>query len=80
MLQLRYLSAMPVDACCTQAALLLQLLEINRQRQKQNNVPRDFPLFVRNGFEIKIVAESYTAAPNGLIYKVHLWHEYRFSQ
>lgn len=49
---------------------LSQLLEINRRVQKQNNVPREFPLFVRNGFNIKIVADGYETAPSGLIYKV----------
>jgi len=37
---------------------------------KQNNVPPEFPLFVRNGFNIKVVADGYATAPSGLIYKV----------
>lgn len=49
---------------------LLQLMEINRRVHKQNNVPREFPLFVRNGFSIKIIADGYEIAPSGLIYKV----------
>ena len=53
---------------------MLQLLDINKRVQKQNNVPREFPNFVRNGFDIKVVADSYSAAPNGLIYKVTIWH------
>ena len=40
--------------------------------QRQNNVPKEFPLFVRNGFNIKVVADGYTMAPNGLIYKVRV--------
>ena len=48
----------------------LQLLEINRRVHKQNNVPPEFPLFVRNGFNIKVVADGYETAPSGLIYKV----------
>jgi hypothetical protein len=51
-------------------ACLSQLLEINRRVQKQNNVPKEFPLFVRNGFNIKVVADGYETAPSGLIYKV----------
>jgi len=46
-----------------------QLLEINRRVHKQNNVPPEFPLFVRNGFNIKVVADGYATAPSGLIYK-----------
>lgn len=48
----------------------LQLLEINRRVHKQNNVPKEFPLFVRNGYKIKVVADGYEVAPSGLMYKV----------
>ncbi|KAG2500730.1 hypothetical protein HYH03_001494 [Edaphochlamys debaryana] len=35
----------------------------------QNRVPGDFPGFVREGFDVKVVGDGYTVAPSGLIYK-----------
>ncbi|KGN56374.1 peptidyl-prolyl cis-trans isomerase FKBP20-2, chloroplastic [Cucumis sativus] len=46
-----------------------RLLEQNKRRQKENNAPVDFPSFVREGFEVKVIApESYVKRDSGLIY------------
>lgn len=50
-------------------SLHVQLMEINRRVHKQNNVPKEFPLFVRNGYRIKVVADDYEVAPSGLMFK-----------
>jgi len=47
-----------------------QSLEINKRIQRQNNAPVDFPAFVRDGFDIKIMADDYERDNKGLIYKV----------
>ncbi|BDA41338.1 probable FK506-binding protein at C-terminar half [Coccomyxa sp. Obi] len=44
-------------------------LENNRRIQTQNNVPPDFPSFVRQGYDIKILADDYVVDDKGLIYK-----------
>ena len=50
----------------------MQLMEINRRVHKQNNVPKEFPLFVRNGFSIKVIADDYEVASSGLMFKASL--------
>ncbi|GLC49207.1 hypothetical protein PLESTB_000194000 [Pleodorina starrii] len=45
------------------------VLSINRRIQTQNRVPGDFPGFVREGFDVKVVGDGYSVAPSGLIYK-----------
>ncbi|XP_021892737.1 peptidyl-prolyl cis-trans isomerase FKBP20-2, chloroplastic isoform X2 [Carica papaya] len=46
-----------------------RLLEQNRRIQKENNAPDDFPNFVREGFEVKVVtSENYIKRDSGLIY------------
>ncbi|CAL1388806.1 unnamed protein product [Linum trigynum] len=47
-----------------------RLLEQNKRVQRENNAPEDFPSFVREGFEVKVVAsEKYLKTNSGLIYK-----------
>ncbi|GAB2232312.1 hypothetical protein Droror1_Dr00011344 [Drosera rotundifolia] len=47
-----------------------RLLEQNKQIQKANNAPIDFPNFIREGFEVKVVApEGYIKSESGLIYQ-----------
>lgn len=47
-----------------------QALQINRRTQRQNNVPPDFPLFVREGFDMTVlVSGGYQVTDDGLIYK-----------
>eukprot|EP00890_Picochlorum_soloecismus_P004686 jgi/Picsp_1/5218/NSC_02581-R1_peptidyl-prolyl cis-trans fkbp-type len=47
-----------------------QLLEYNRRTQRQNNAPPDFPAFIREGYDMTILAsEGYKTSPDGLIYK-----------
>ncbi|KAI9077900.1 hypothetical protein K1719_040161 [Acacia pycnantha] len=47
-----------------------RLLEQNKRVQKENNAPEDFPNFVREGFEVKVVAsDSYVKRDSGLIYR-----------
>ncbi|GAV82447.1 FKBP_C domain-containing protein [Cephalotus follicularis] len=47
-----------------------RLLEQNKRRQRENNVPDDFPNFVREGFEVKVVtSEDYVKRDSGLIYR-----------
>ena len=66
---LRCSSATPVHLACS-----LQVLEINKRVQRQNNSPNGFPNFVRQGFDLKVVADGYTKHPDGFIYRVSgLW-------
>ncbi|EEF50272.1 fk506-binding protein, putative [Ricinus communis] len=47
-----------------------RLLEQNKRVQKENNAPDDFPNFVREGFEVKVVtSENYVKRDSGLIYR-----------
>lgn len=47
-----------------------RLLQQNKRVQKENNAPEDFPSFVREGFEVKVVTpEKYAKKDSGLIYK-----------
>eukprot|EP01018_Ginkgo_biloba_P013928 Gb_04437 [translate_table: standard] len=46
-----------------------RLLEQNKRMQKVNNVPPDFPNFVREGFDVKVVtSDNYVRCDSGLIY------------
>lgn len=47
-----------------------QILEYNKRAQRQNNAPPDFPLFVREGYDMTILtSDEYKVSPEGLIYK-----------
>ncbi|KAK9911032.1 hypothetical protein M0R45_034958 [Rubus argutus] len=47
-----------------------RLLEQNKRIQKENNVPEDFPSFIREGFQVKVVTPvNYTTSESGLIYR-----------
>ncbi|CAN1272211.1 Peptidyl-prolyl cis-trans isomerase FKBP20-2, chloroplastic [Linum perenne] len=47
-----------------------RLLEQNKRVQRENNAPEEFPNFVREGFEVKVVAsDKYVKTESGLIYK-----------
>ncbi|KAF4402273.1 hypothetical protein G4B88_003194 [Cannabis sativa] len=47
-----------------------RLLEQNKRRQKENNAPEDFPNFIREGFEVKVVtSDDYIKCDSGLIYR-----------
>ena len=48
---------------------VLQSLAVNRRIQSQNNAPREFPLFVREGYKVKVLADDYVMDKGGLIYK-----------
>ena len=48
------------------------MLETNRRVQAQNNAPPDFPAFVRQGFDIKVLADGYGVDEKGLIFKARL--------
>lgn len=45
---------------------LRQVLEYNQRIQRQNNAPKEFPSFVRDKFDITIVADGYNQAANGV--------------
>ncbi|MQM07515.1 hypothetical protein Taro_040350 [Colocasia esculenta] len=46
-----------------------RLLEQNRKIQEANNAPLDFPNFIREGFQVQVVAsEKYVKRDSGLIY------------
>lgn len=47
-----------------------QVLAINKRVQTQNNAPPGFPNFVREGYEIVILADGYQESQDGLIWKV----------
>ncbi|KAK2966584.1 hypothetical protein RJ640_010005 [Escallonia rubra] len=47
-----------------------RLLEQNKRVQRVNNAPEDFPSFVQEGFEVKVVAsENFVKRDSGLIYR-----------
>ena len=47
-----------------------QVLEYNRRTQRQNGAPPDFPLFIRDGFDMTVLtSDGYQVSPEGLIYK-----------
>ncbi|KAL1367230.1 hypothetical protein HN51_021272 [Arachis hypogaea] len=47
-----------------------RLLQQNKRIQQENNAPEDFPNFIREGFEVKVVApDNYTKSDSGLIYR-----------
>ncbi|DBA67692.1 TPA: hypothetical protein ACH3X2_001284 [Trebouxia sp. C0005] len=46
-----------------------QVLAINKRVQTQNNAPLGFPNFVRDGYEIIILADGYQESQDGLIWK-----------
>lgn len=48
----------------------MQVLAINKRVQAQNNAPPGFPNFVRQGYEIAILADDYQESEEGLIWKV----------
>ncbi|GIM03285.1 hypothetical protein Vretimale_8049 [Volvox reticuliferus] len=60
------ISTADVEVLASQEKLVLS---INRRIQAQNRVPGDFPGFVREGFDVKVVGDGYVVAPSGLIYK-----------
>ncbi|WOL15963.1 peptidyl-prolyl cis-trans isomerase FKBP20-2, chloroplastic [Canna indica] len=46
-----------------------RLLEQNKKMQEANNAPDDFPKFIREGFQVKVVAsDDYQKKDSGLIY------------
>eukprot|EP00877_Chromochloris_zofingiensis_P004075 jgi/Chrzof1/13669/Cz08g07130.t1 len=46
-----------------------QVFTLNRRVQTQNRTPIEFPAFIRDGFNIKVVADGYQIDDKGLIYK-----------
>jgi FKBP-type peptidyl-prolyl cis-trans isomerase len=46
-----------------------QVLALNRRVQAQNRAPKEFPAFVRQGFDIKIIADGFSADESGLVYR-----------
>ncbi|XWS77307.1 hypothetical protein CRYUN_Cryun01aG0250000 [Craigia yunnanensis] len=53
-----------------------RLLEQNKRRQKENNVPEDFPNFIREAFhscfEVNVItSEDYIKSDSGLIYRYY---------
>lgn len=50
--------------------MCVKVLAINKRVQTQNNAPLGFPNFVRDGYEIIILADGYQESPDGLIWKV----------
>ncbi|KAJ1415391.1 FKBP-type peptidyl-prolyl cis-trans isomerase domain [Sesbania bispinosa] len=47
-----------------------RLLQQNRQRQKENNAPEDFPNFIREGFTVRVISsDNYIKRDSGLIYR-----------
>ncbi|XP_057451053.1 peptidyl-prolyl cis-trans isomerase FKBP20-2, chloroplastic [Lotus japonicus] len=47
-----------------------RLLQQNKQIQKANYAPEDFPNFIREGFEVKVISsENYIKCDSGLIYR-----------
>jgi FKBP-type peptidyl-prolyl cis-trans isomerase len=46
-----------------------QVLALNRRVQAQNRAPPEFPAFVRQGFDIKIIADGFVADAQGLVFR-----------
>ncbi|XP_047338540.1 peptidyl-prolyl cis-trans isomerase FKBP20-2, chloroplastic isoform X2 [Impatiens glandulifera] len=47
-----------------------RLLEQNKRIQRENNAPDNFPSFVREGFEVKVVtSDDFVKSESGLIYR-----------
>jgi len=46
-----------------------QVLALNRRVQAQNRAPPGFPAFVRQGFDIKIIADGFSADAAGLVFR-----------
>ena len=42
-----------------------QVLEYNLRIQRQNNAPTGFPSFIRDKFDIAVIAEGYQLSPEG---------------
>ncbi|KAL4447299.1 hypothetical protein ABPG77_007332 [Micractinium sp. CCAP 211/92] len=59
----------PTSAVENFTAAQRQILEYNLRTQRQNNAPPDFPAFVREGYDMTILADGYQRSPDGLIYK-----------
>ena len=47
----------------------VKVYEYNKRIQTQNNAPPDFPLFVREQYDMKVFAEGFTQTPDGLIFR-----------
>ncbi|GFR47469.1 hypothetical protein Agub_g9198 [Astrephomene gubernaculifera] len=60
------ISTADVERLTSQEKLVLSL---NRRIQTQNRVPGEFPGFIREGFDVKVVGDGFKIAPTGLIYK-----------
>ncbi|PRW56838.1 Peptidyl-prolyl cis-trans isomerase FKBP20- chloroplastic [Chlorella sorokiniana] len=59
----------PQSAVAEFTAAQKQLLEYNLRTQRQNNAPLDFPAFIREGYDMTVVADGYVQSPDGLIYR-----------
>ena len=46
-----------------------QVLLLNQRIQSQNRAPNDFPQFIREGFDVKVIAPGFKTSPDGIIYK-----------
>ena len=53
-----------------------QVLEYNERIQRQNKAPASFPLFIRDKFDITVVADGYSETPEG----APAWHVSRAQQ
>lgn len=42
-----------------------QVYNLNRRIQAQQRAPLDFPGFIREGFNVKVVGDGYTVTPSG---------------
>lgn len=45
------------------------MLLLNQRIQSQNRAPNDFPQFIREGFDVKVIAPGFKTSPDGIIYK-----------
>ena len=44
-----------------------QVLEYNLRIQRQNNAPAGFPSFIRDKFDIAVIADGYQVTPEGVL-------------
>lgn len=60
---------LPTSAVQNFTAAQKQILEYNQRTQRQNNVPPDFPAFVREGYDMTVLGDGYQRSPDGIIFK-----------
>ena len=59
------MSLVSSDATTSLSRYQQQVLEYNQRIQRQNSAPAAFPAFIRDKFDITVVADGYSVTPEG---------------